>query len=45
MILGWLINYARKKAVDSLRWKVFFAIMIVASFLGLGWLIVTWTVL
>ena len=43
--VSWLINHARKKVVDSLRWRVFFAIMVVAGFLGLGWLIVTWTVL
>ena len=42
---GWLIDRARKKAIDSLRWRVFFAIGIVAGFLAVGWLIVTWTVL
>jgi len=44
-VIGWLINRARKKALDSLRWRVFFAIMIVVSLTGLGWLIATWTVL
>lgn len=44
-MIDWLIGRARKKVVGSLRWRVFAAIMIVASFLGLGWLIVTWTVL
>lgn len=44
-MIGWLIARARKKAVDSLRWRVFFAIMIVAGFLGLGWLVATYTIL
>ena len=43
--LSWLINRTREKVVASLRWRVFFAIMIVAGLTGLGWLIATWTVL
>lgn len=38
--LGWLITRARKKAVDSLRWRVVLTLALVA----LAWLIATYTI-
>jgi len=48
-VIGWIIKRARRKIVDSLRWKIVLAIVIVGVIIIIGaaggWLIASHTVL
>jgi hypothetical protein len=44
MILDWLIDRARKKAVESIRWRVFFAILAMGGLGAIGWLVATYII-